>query len=259
MEESMLKYTAQAARIADRILRGLTVILAILFLLYGAYSLWETHSLYTNAFVSDELLAYKPPVQQEAKPTLTALQEKNPDVCGWLTIDDTHIDYPFVQGKDDLEYLNLDVFREFAFSGSIFLSEKNSRSCDESLVIVYGHHMENGAMFGDVLRFTEADYFESHQSGWLQLPERTDYIRIFACVKADASDPVIYRGVGDETMRQEYIRTKAVQYRDIGLQPGDRLIALSTCATADTNGRVLLFGRLETKTDLETGRRSEKP
>lgn len=44
----------------------------------------------------------------------------NKDVAGWITIDDTHIDYPVVQGKDDMEYINKDVYGEFSLSGSIF-------------------------------------------------------------------------------------------------------------------------------------------
>ena len=42
-----------------------------------------------------------------------------------------------------------------------------------------------------------------------------------------------------------YIQKEAVQYRDIGITRQDRLIGLSTCAEAETNGRVILFGRLE--------------
>ena len=55
----------------------------------------------------------------------TSLQELaliNPDTRGWLTIPDTHIDYPVLQGNDDMEYINKDVFGEFSLSGSLFLS-----------------------------------------------------------------------------------------------------------------------------------------
>ena len=42
-----------------------------------------------------------------------------------------------------------------------------------------------------------------------------------------------------------YIQQQAVQFRDIGITPEDTLIGLSTCAEAETNGRVIVFGRLE--------------
>ena len=50
----------------------------------------------------------------------------NKDVVGWITIFDTHISYPVVQGKDNQEYLNKDVFGKFSFSGSIFLDYRNA-------------------------------------------------------------------------------------------------------------------------------------
>lgn len=46
----------------------------------------------------------------------------NPDVIGWITIDDTHIDQPVVQGKDDLEYINKGPDGSFTLAGAIFLS-----------------------------------------------------------------------------------------------------------------------------------------
>ena len=42
-----------------------------------------------------------------------------------------------------------------------------------------------------------------------------------------------------------YLEENAVQYRDIGVKKSDRIIGLSTCAEAETNGRVIVFGRLE--------------
>ena len=67
----------------------------------------------------------KPVKGRDANPSLQDLQKINADVCGWLTIDDTGIDYPVVRGKDDMEYINKDVYGNFALSGSIFLSSAN--------------------------------------------------------------------------------------------------------------------------------------
>lgn len=84
----------------------------------------------------------------------------NKDVVGWITIFDTHISYPVVQGKDNQEYLNKDVFGKFSFSGSIFLDYRNACDFTDSYSIIYGHHMEYGAMFGDVVEFKNDDYFQ---------------------------------------------------------------------------------------------------
>ena len=78
----------------------------------------------------------------------------------WITIDNTHIDYPVLQGKDDMEYVNKDPFGEFALSGSIFLSTKNASDFSDVYNMTYGHHMENGAMFGDLTKMLDLKYLK---------------------------------------------------------------------------------------------------
>ncbi len=246
-----METAARMARAGNRVLSLFAVLLIILMFAYGGYSLWDTAMIYQGAFTSSELMALKPTAEdaEAGNPTLSELQAINADVRGWLTIDDTHIDYPVVQGETDLTYINMDVYGEFSLSGSIFLSCLNSSDFSDAYNLVYGHHMDNGGMFGDVVEFVEADYFESHATGTLYLPGETYSITIFACVECDAYDTVFYRPnaqvkgeIGDFL---NYIEKNAVQYRDIGMTAQDSVIGLSTCAEAETNGRVIVFGRLD--------------
>ena len=94
------------ARLGNRILSMIAAIMILLMLLYGGYSLWDTEMVYRGAFLSSDLLQFKPAEDAVESPTLLELQAINPDVQGWLTIDDTHIDYPVVQGENDMEYVN---------------------------------------------------------------------------------------------------------------------------------------------------------
>ena len=111
--------------------------------------------------------------------------------------------------------------------------------------------MSNGGMFGDIVEFVNKDYFEGHKTGTLYLPDCTYQITLFACVEADASDSLIYNPDAQDPSSLDsflsYIEDKAVQYRDIGVSSDDRIIGLSTCAEAVTNGRVVVYGRLETE------------
>lgn len=235
----------------DWIISLTTGILMILMLLYGGYALWDTAMLYQGAFLSGDLMKYKPSVSaKENRASLEELRSINPDVCGWLTIDETHIDYPVVQGEDDMEYINTDVYGEFALSGSIFLSSRNAEDFSDSYSLLYGHHMANGAMFGDVMRFTESDYFKEHQTGSLFGEDGGKMeINIFACVETDAYDSMIYHPESRNLENMEdflaYIREKATCYREIEMTEDDRILGMSTCAEAETNGRVVLFGRLK--------------
>ena len=242
---------AKLARFGDRMVSIFAAALILLMLLYGGYSLWDTAMVYNGAFLSSDLLQYKPAVGEDpdSHPTLNELQAINPDVIGWLTIDDTHIDYPVVIGDDDMEYINKDVYGDFSLSGSIFLDSDNSRDISDPYTLVYGHHMDNGAMFGDVVEFVNTDYFNSHPTGTLYLPDATYHIEIFACVQVDAYDSMIYnpkaQPQGDISTLLNYVDENAVQSRYLGVQPSDQVIGLSTCAEATTNGRVVIFGRLD--------------
>lgn len=242
-----MERAAKAARAGDKVLSFLAVVLILLLLLYGGYSLWDTAMTYMGAFTSSDLLQYKP-TGASGNLSLAELQKINPDVCAWLTVDDTHIDYPVVQGEDNMEYINKDVFGEFALSGAIFLDSSNSKDFSDRYCLLYGHHMDNGAMFGDIVEFADKDYFTAHKTGTLYRIGATDKITLFACVKVAASDSVVYNPTaqkGDVSSLLKYIREKAVQYRDIGIASDDHIIGLSTCAEAETNGRVVVFGRLD--------------
>ena len=245
-----METAARAARFGNFILSLMASVIILTMFAYGGYSLWDSYMVNQGAFLSSDLLKYKPQATGETGETNYSLEELialNPDTRGWITIDDTHMDYPLVQGETDMEYINKDVMGEFALSGAIFLSCLNSGDFTEPYSLVYGHHMDNAAMFSDVMEFLDADYFERHQTGTLYLPDKTYRITLFACMEADGYDRLIYSPGPDYDNGPllEYIRTTANQYRDIGVTSGDQIIGLSTCVDAQTTERAVLFGRLE--------------
>lgn len=252
-----LRRAAKAARAGNSVLRMIALILVLVMLLYGGYSLWNTMMINKGAFVSDDLLKFKPTGEGDNHLTLDELLKLNKDARGWITIDDTHIDYPIVQGESNETYLNTDVYGEFALSGSIFLDYRCSPDFSDSYSILYGHHMDNGAMFGDVAKFLFEDYFNQHQTGTLYLPDRTYKIQLFACLEVKEYDNIIYnpfqQNIEKLNVLFEYIKAVAVQYRDIELPKDSQILGMSTCAEAGTDGRIVLFGRLDRISQAKNG------
>ena len=244
-----MKKAAMAARVGNRILSIMAGILILLMLSYGMYSLWDTYKIYANSFADEELLKFRPTDDGEDNPTLKDLKKLNPDVKAWIQVPKTNIDYPVVQGQDDMEYINKNVYGEFELSGAIFLSCLNKDDFSDPYNLVYGHNMKNGGMFADVADFTNKEYFETHQKGKLYLTDATRKIRFFACMKVTAADAKIYHpdGYRKENLKDllDYIQANAVQYRDVNVADENSLIDLSTCSEAETNGRVVLIGKLE--------------
>ena len=244
-----MKKAAMAARVGNRILSIMAGILILLMLSYGMYSLWDTYKIYANSFADEELLKFRPTDDGADNPTLKDLKKLNPDVKAWIQVPKTNIDYPVVQGQDDMEYINKNVYGEFELSGAIFLSCLNKDDFSDPYNLVYGHNMKNGGMFADVADFTNKEYFETHQKVKLYLTDATRKIRFFACMKVTAADAKIYHpdGYRKENLKDllDYIQANAVQYRDVNVADENSLIALSTCSEAETNGRVVLIGKLE--------------
>lgn len=245
----MWKNKKKIIAILDRMVSVCFGTIILFLLLYGGYSLWDTAMLYKGAFVSDELLEYKPFTGQEQDEiSFEKIKELNEDVFAWITVEDTHIDYPIVQGVDNMEYINKDVYGEFSLSGSIFLDYENQPDFSDCYNLIYGHHMKSGAMFGDVAEFVDQTYFEDHPEGVLYLPEEVRGIYFFACIRTDAFDWTVFLPLQHKenlSALLEHIDEKAVCRREMTIGETDRIIALSTCDSSQTNGRIILFGKLE--------------
>lgn len=234
------------ARIGNHILSLFMGVFILIFLSYGIYSIVDVYRIQHSAFLSDELLSLQPKGSQN-KETFEQLQKINPDVKAWIHIDGTHINYPILQGKDELEYVNKDVHGEFSLSGSIFLSTQNHADFSDTYNLTYGHHMDNGGMYGDLDKMRRSSYFKKHSTGKLYLPNQTFKIELFAVVQCDAYDQKIYQVeqvMADIPQFQSYIQQKAIQYRSITLDQQTRLIALSTCDAEYTSGRTVVIGKL---------------
>ena len=113
-------------KFAIRAAHSLVSAAAALFLLtagaYAAYSLWDNAQVYAAVDnVQKELLSLKPDSGHDNGASFGRLRAVNSDVCAWLTLDGTGIDYPVLQGRDNMTYLNRDVYGNFALAGSIFL------------------------------------------------------------------------------------------------------------------------------------------
>lgn len=254
-----MEMSVKIARVGNRMLTVIAAIIMVIMFLYGGFSLWNNWVIDKKAFGTD-YLKYKP--TPENKDNLYDLIAINPDVRGWITIDNTHIDYPVVQGNYDYEYLNKDVYGDFSLSGAIFMSTTNDPEFKDPYTIIYGHHMSEGAMFGDVDKFLDKTFFEANTTGTLYLPEETYKIDIFACVNADANDQKLYSKESQTTDDMpgfaSYIKEKAVNWRDLNIKNGDRVICLSTCADTVTNGRHILFGKITQEDFVKQGESTEE-
>lgn len=235
-----------SVRAADSIL-SLVVVFAVLVLFaYGCYGLWDTNQIYKSAG-SKKFKIYKP-TDKDGLLSFAKLSKMNPDVLGWLTVYGTGIDYPLVQGADNEKYLHTDVEGKYSYSGSLFLDFRNSRDFSNYNTIIYGHHMEKDAMFGDVGKFADKKFFERHRYGNLYYSGKNHGLEFFAFLDANAYDTRVYdpgvKGPEAQEVYRQILYHDSVNTRDVGLNQEDRLVVLSTCTSGTTDGRNLLVARI---------------
>lgn len=226
-------------RALDRLLDRVIVLLCVLMLLIGVYSMLDELWLYENA--SDKSLLYFRPALDEILLPERRISEKQ---VAWLTVFDTDIDYPVFQGEDNYEYLNKNPYGEFSLSGSIFLDARNSLHFSDEYSLVYGHHMSNGAMFGALDKFLDKEYFDAHSRGSLSTLDAVYEISFFAVTYSDGADPCVFNPKG--RMPSEilaFLQKNAILYQKP--ESGRSLIALSTCTGDATTKRLLVFGTLK--------------
>jgi sortase B len=111
--------------------------------------------------------------------------------------------------------------------------------------------MDNGMMFGDLDLFLERSFFDEHEYGNLYFGGKQHGLHMFAMIEADAYDFTIYDTEVTEENQQEYLQhilDEAKFTRDIGVEEGDHIILLSTCAGGLTNLRYILACKLTDET-----------
>lgn len=177
------------------------------------------------------------------------LLERNPDIVGWLKLEDSSIDYPIVQGTDNTYYLTRNYVGKTSRAGSIFMDYRNEEGFDARHVILYGHRMQDGSMFGELKHYAESAYYEQHRYLRIDSLEGTYLVEIFAAYHTTTAFNYIETDfASDETFDQflEQIQEHSIYPQDVHVTAADQIITLSTCDyILDPNeGRFVVHGRL---------------
>ena len=240
----------------DSVLTFLLRTILYCVILIGIWCIYENAMILEHAGTDRSIQVYKPDPDTADEAGLDQLLLINPDIRGWITIPDTPIDHPILQGKDNVRYVNTDVYGDFSVSGSIFLDCRGAGDFADPYSLIYGHHMEGGRMFGSLDRFQDPAFLKEHTRAVLTAPGSSQELYIFACMNADGYDqrwydPHYYDGTGlgqviQEILKEAYPGGEApvpVQAEEAG-----NIIALSTCASEGTNRRILVFAYCKDET-----------
>jgi len=240
------KIGRKAIRLTSGAVDTAIVIAALLLVAIGCYAMWDVNQVFQRASASQYAI-YRPS-DESGQLSFRELQKINPEVTAWLTVYGTHIDYPVVHSPDNMKYINTDAMGRYSPAGAIFLDRNCNPEFTDFNNIVYGHHMDKQAMFGEIGLFAGKGYFDARAYGALYCGGREYGLAFFAFVHADAYDRRVYKAriSGWENSRAylDTLLSLAAHTRDVPVTPDDRIVLLSTCSASSTNGRDILIAKI---------------
>lgn len=186
-------------------------------------------------------------------PEYESLYNKNKKLIGWVKIADIDIDYPVMQTVDNEYYLDHDFGQNYDKNGCIFM-DKDCDVIDRSTnLIIYGHHMKSGAMFGNLDKYADESFYQEHQTFQFDtIYEKGTYQVVYvfqAQVLAEDEIAFKYYQFIDANSEEEFNSNMAAMAQmslyDTGITPvyGDELVTLSTCDRSQgAEGRFVVVG-----------------
>lgn len=181
------------------------------------------------------------------------LLNKNQKLIGWLKIDDTNIDYPVMQTTDNEYFLTHNINQQKDRNGALFLDKDCDVLAPSTNLIVYGHHMRSGNMFGTLDKYSSEEYYKEHpviQFDSIYEKGTYEVMYVFRSRIYNEEDVVFkYYQFIDAMSQQEFDSNMqemaAMSLYDTGVTAsyGDRLLTLSTCDYYVDDGRFVVVAK----------------
>lgn len=191
-------------------------------------------------------------------PRAAKLHGMNEDCAAWLQIPDSPMDYPVMHTPEDQQYyIRRDFYGRNSVSGTPFMGDRCD--VDSDSIIVYGHNMKNGTMFGSLDLYDDKAYWEEHPVIHFATLEEDREYEVVAAFRTriyldDEPGFRYYQYVGDldEALFDEFMaQVNRVKIYDTGVDVayGDKLLILSTCSYHTDEGRYVVVGRYREDTE----------
>ncbi len=174
-------------------------------------------------------------------PEMEKLVKKNGDTVGWLQIPGV-VDLPVVY-RDNEYYLTHDFNRKRNNSGALFLDAAHPLTASTQHLVIHGHNMLNGSMFGLLSHYRRSEYIAEHGIVYFSTLYRRETYAVFAVliVPQDISSTNYVAYSGTPAFRTEAqfdafinaLRANSLHRVTVDVNPSDALLTLSTCLKDD--------------------------
>ena len=167
------------------------------------------------------------------------LLKKNSDTVGYLSVNNTKINYPVVQGSTNSYYLNRDFNKRKNSMGWIFMDYRNNSKELDKNTIIYGHNIKQGIMFGTLKYALNSSWYkkESNQIITFNTPTKNMKWRIFSIYRIPATEDYLKTEFKDDAEYMDFInmlKSRSLYDFNQTIDESSKIITLSTCFSHTT-------------------------
>lgn len=170
-----------------------------------------------------------------------ALQELNDDVVAWIYCPNTKINYPVLQTSNNDYYLNHLMDGTYNINGSIFMDYRNESDFTDGNTLIYGHHMQSGAMFASLTEYKDQKHYDAHPYIYVLTPTQNYRMEIIAGCIVDCYSPIFSTEMTDDLIA-EFIKNS--KFDSVVTDPTGPVVTLSTCTYEYDDARFVVLGQL---------------
>ena len=210
---------------------------------------------------TDTPASYEPAPELTAYDKYAAVYEQNSDFIGWISVEDTKINYPVMQTPGNRDFYLKHAFdKSYSEYGVPYMQENCKLGLSDNCVI-YGHHMQDGSMFADLCKYESEDFYKEHKTihfDTLAGFGEYEIVCVFktAAYSADGFKYYHFVDAADAAEFNSFLSTcQSLALYDTGVSAeyGDKLITLSTCEYSRSNGRMVIVAKLVQPAANEVG------
>ena len=168
----------------------------------------------------------------------------NDDTVGWLTVNNTKINYPVVQAEDNEYYLKRDYNKDSNILGWIFMDYRNSIYNMSNNTIIYGHNIKVGLMFGTLRYALNEDWYKNEENQIITFNTKVKNMKwkIFSIYKIPVTNDYLYANFDDNDEFLEFannLKSRSIYDFGIELDKDDKILTLSTCGSTSAQRMVI--------------------
>lgn len=176
------------------------------------------------------------------------LKEINNDTVGWLTVNNTKIDYPVVQSTDNDYYLYRDYYKNKNRHGWIYMDYRNNIEDLSDNTIIFGHNLANQKMFGTLRYVTNPSWYKksSNQIITFNTTKATMKWQIISIYKIPVTNDYLvanFASSEDKLNFLDMITQRSIYDFNATYDENTKIITLSTCSNGSKD-RLVVHAKL---------------